>query len=188
MSGVKEAASVDKGFGRPQWTESSIMTMDDGRSSELVCAEETYGWRVWLRLKLEKTISTLKSTHQFSTSSLEISPTICKIFIDFPLLTNDHQVATLIEEDRKVHLKFDKVFNLIKKHGFRLRGRYLWSARYVAHLNKYQGDLDSTAISKNAETTIMEAKDSLKNYLGSGEENTTRFYRSCAGLSFIAIF
>ena len=90
-------------------------------------------------------------------------------FTDFPLLTNDHQLAKVIEENDlyekiKAHRKGKELLNLIKEHGVRLRGRYLWSARYVGHLNGHD-NLDSTAISSAAETAIIEAKHSLKKRL-----------------------
>lgn len=120
-------------------------------------------------LKLKKTISILESTDQFSYPSYELSPTKCMTFTNFPLLTNGHQLAKLIEEDGlnqkiKAHSNPDEVLNLIKERGIRLRGRYLWSARYVEHLNGHDS-LDSTAISTAADSAMREAKVSLKKRL-----------------------
>ena len=49
--------------------------------------------------------------------------------------------------------------------GIRLQGRYLWSVRYLEHLNRHKDKLHSNAISTSAEFAIMEAKESLKNRL-----------------------
>lgn len=130
-------------------------------------------------LKLKETISILESTQQFPKRGLRVWPgrllTTCKTFTKFPLLTNGDQLAKLIEEDglnrkneedglnKKIKAN-PEVLNLIKEHGIRLRGRYLWSVRYVEHL-KGHDNLDSTAISTAADSAMREAKESLKKRL-----------------------
>ena len=130
-------------------------------------------------LELKKTISILESTQQLPKRGLANWPgrlfTTCKTFTKFPLLTNGDQLAKLIEEDglnrkneedglnEKIKAN-PEVLNLIKEHGIRLRGRYLWSVRYVEHL-KGHDNLDSTAISTAADSAMREAKESLKKRL-----------------------
>ncbi|KAF6226330.1 hypothetical protein HO133_009196 [Letharia lupina] len=118
-------------------------------------------------LELKKTISILESTHKLpSVTGPGRLFTTCKTFTNFPLLTNGDQLAKLIEEDglnKKIKAN-PEVLNLIKEHGIRLRGRYLWSVRYVEHL-KGHDNLDSTAISTAADSAMREAKESLKKRL-----------------------
>lgn len=116
-------------------------------------------------LKLKETISILESTHRLS--RLKISLTKCKTYTNFPLLTNGDQLAKLIKEEDGLNKKIKanpEVLNLIKEQGIRLRGRYLWSVRYVEHL-KGHDNLDSTAISTAADSAMREAKESLKKRL-----------------------
>ena len=121
-------------------------------------------------LKLKETASTIEGTVQISSSNLEVHSTICTTVTDFPLLTSGHQLEGLMRENGlyakiKEYSNFDEILYLIKSYGIRLQGRYLWSVRYLEHLNRHKDKLHSSAISTSAEFAIMEAKESLKKRL-----------------------
>lgn len=115
-------------------------------------------------LKLQQTVSTIKSTRQIQQASFRFISTECTTFTDFPLLTNGEQLQNLLEE-RGLRERIEGFLDYIKKCGVPLQGRYLWSARYVDRLSNHSGGFNSNVISKAANETIKEAKNALKERL-----------------------
>lgn len=118
-------------------------------------------------LKLQKIVTAIRNTMQYPRPKYEPTFTKCRQVTNFPLLTSGEKLRNLIKE-RGLLEKLKMHFDFVKKRGVPLQGRYLWSARYVDRLENHLDrdcHLDGNAISKAADDTIKEAKESLKERL-----------------------
>ena len=130
-------------------------------------------------LKSENIISAITRTRRLELRATEANPTAnrdevwpyakCVTITEFPFLKDDEGFKKLVEErglDKKLQSHPDEII----KHGIPLRGRYLWSARYVDRLrisveDSKQKRLDPEYIPVAALETMNEAKMSLKSRL-----------------------
>jgi hypothetical protein len=119
-------------------------------------------------LKLQKVISVIKSTQRptLALGKHQLTFSDYKTITEFPLVTTGERLIDLIKERGLLH-KFTPHLEIIKEHGIPLRGRYLWSARYVNRLENLaqQGKLDPSGISTAAYESGNEAKIGLRERL-----------------------
>ncbi|KAL9116437.1 MAG: hypothetical protein Q9187_007039 [Circinaria calcarea] len=108
-------------------------------------------------LKLKKTTPVIEKTIQFRKPECKPTPTKCISVTDFLLLTSGEQLKNLMEE-RGLLEKIGSHLDHVKKCGFPLQGRYLWSALYSRRLEDSELDhLDKNTTSNAAEKTLKEA-------------------------------
>jgi hypothetical protein len=113
-------------------------------------------------------ISVIKSTQRptLALGKHQLTFSDYKTITEFPLVTTGERLIDLIKERGLLH-KFTPHLEIIKEHGIPLRGRYLWSARYVNRLENLaqQGKLDPSGISTAAYESGNEAKIGLRERL-----------------------